>query len=85
MKEKTIWVNSPEDTGRPTDTNNCMFCIHSIWAVGIGRGFACYNPLKLDQEGCIPTPKGNRRFNIPSRKYVCESYEWNGRELSYPK
>lgn len=78
---KMPYVNSSQDTGRPTDTNNCLYCKHSVWSVGIGQGFYCQSTSKMDKQGSIQNSVGHRRFNIPSRTYLCEFYEWNGQEL----
>ena len=78
---KIPYTNSPQDTGKPTDTNNCAYCMYSHWAVALGQGFYCTNASKLNQEGSIPNSFGYRRWNIPRRTYRCEFYEWNGKEL----
>jgi len=57
----------------------CLSCKYSTWAVGIGQGFFCTNPSKIQikDSRLLESSTGFKRYMIPSRQYSCEFYELN--------
>lgn len=58
-----------------TIEERCMYCKHSVWAVGHGQGFFCTNKDKITQGGDRVLGREFKRYLIPNRNYVCEFFE----------